>query len=330
MRLCSCFCHWLLFFFLVNINTALAQNPPSLNSDNLISLTVTVSTPKGRLVGGLTKEDLLISTERSNRPIRSLGAMDEPIAVGILVDTSGSMNTPGAREIAGREKIIESLSTFIELGNPKNRYFLMSFGSQLNLLSDWSNDLRPSLAGIPTAHDKSKTAFFDALWGAIDKVKSGSHRKRVVLVISDGLDNGSRHKLDDVRNLLKANDVLVYSLGITGPATDPTSLGFPGLANIINVRITSGGSRALIDFAEITGGLALFVHDDKQMNWLANRVATELRNQYRVEFESGPAKPGSWERVKAKIKPRENATAEFRKLQLRTRQGYYSGTDRKK
>jgi Ca-activated chloride channel family protein len=240
------------------------------------------------------------------------------------------MNTPEARRIAGRDQIIESLSTFIQLSNQKNDYFLMSFGSKLHLLSDWTSDVGPLLGRIPVAHDKTNTSFYDALWAAVEKVKTGRNRKRVVLVVSDGVDNGSRHKLNDVRDFLKANDVLVYSLAVMGHDTGSASLsGMPAhIANIINARIASGGKQALIDFAEITGGLALFVDEAKQMNWMANRIATELRHQYRVEFETDSLKPGKWRRLKATIKPRATSTGEFKRLKLRTRQGYYSSADR--
>ena len=318
------------FLFVLGSCSVSAQPPLVSNPNNLITLTVTVTTPQGRIVGGLTKEDLTIVDEKLTRPIRFFGAVDEPLDVGILVDTSESMNMPAVRRIAGRDQIIESLSTFIQLSNQKNDYFLMSFGSQLHLISDWTTDLRPLLGRIPVAHDKTNTSFYDALWAAVEKVKTGRNRTRVVLVVSDGIDNGSRHKLNDVRDFLKANDVLVYSLAVTGYSAGPGSLsGMPApIANIVNARITSGGRQALINFAEITGGLALFVDETTQMNLMANRIATELRHQYRVEFESDSLKPGKWRRLKAMIKPRANSTEEFKKLRLRTRQGYYSGADR--
>lgn len=310
--------------------SALAQTPSAFNPDNLITLTVTVINPHGRLVGGLTKDDLTIVDGKLTRPIRFFGAVDEPLDVGILVDASESMNTPAVRRIAGRDQIIESLSTFIQLSNQKNDYFLMSFGSQSHLLSDWTRHIGPFLGRIPVAHDKENTSFHDALWAAIEKVKTGRNRKRVVLVVSDGVDNGSRHKLNDVRDLLKANDVLVYSLAVMGHGAGSGFVsGMPAsIANIINARIASGGRQALINFADITGGLALFVDEDKQMNLMANRIATELRHQYRVEFESDSLKPGKWRSLRARIKPRANSTEEFKKLRLRTRQGYYSSTDR--
>ena len=319
------------FLLVLCSSAALAQAQSSSAPDNLLTLTVTVTNSQGRLVGGLTKEDITINDEKVTRVIRSFSGDDEPMDVGILIDISESMNSTAVRQIVGRNEIIESLSTFVELSNHRNQYFLMAFSNQLQLLSDWSNDIRSSLGRLPVANVKSHTAFYDALSAAIGKVKAGTNRKKVVLVITDGLDSGSRLKPEEIRKTLRANDVLVYFLGVVAPPTSIGSIsGLPvPLAHIANARMITGGTQALIEFAEITGGRALLIDDSNQMNRMANQIATELRHQYRVEFEPEFREAGRWRRLKATIKPRANATKELRKLKLRTRQGYYSTTDSK-
>ena len=332
MRLATVLAVLSVFFLILSNKPAFAQVQSTSTPDNLVTLTLTVTNSRGRLVGGLTKDDLTISDEKTIRPIRSFGGLDEPLDVGILVDISGSMSSTAVRpQVVGRKEIIECLSTFVQLSNHTNRYFLMSFGNELHLLSDWTKDIAPSLATIPTANAKAHTAFYDALAATIVKVKTGTHRKRVVLVITDGLDSGSRLKPEEIRKALRANDVLVYFLAvITHPGNigSLSSLPVP-LANIANARLITGGTQALIDFAEITGGRALLIEDGKEMNLMANLVATELRHQYRVGFEADSVEPGKWRRLKATIKPRAGATREFRNLKLRTRQGYYSTANSK-
>ena len=116
------------FFILVLCSSAgLAQAQSSSAANNLLTLTVTVTNSQGRLVGGLTKEDITISDEKVIRGIRSFSGDDEPMYVGILIDISESMNSTAVRQIAGRNEILESLSTFIRLSNYGNKYFLMSF-----------------------------------------------------------------------------------------------------------------------------------------------------------------------------------------------------------
>ncbi|HEY5885354.1 MAG TPA: VWA domain-containing protein [Pyrinomonadaceae bacterium] len=316
-------------FLILCSDPAFAQTPSTSNS--LASLTITVTNSQGELVGGLTRDDFTIVDEKVTRPILAFENADEPMDVGILVDISGSMNSTEVRDIAGRNQIVKSLSTFVQLSNQKNHYFLMAFGNKLHLLSDWTNDIGPSLARIPIASDKAHTAFYDALAASIDKVKTGTQRKRVVLVISDGLDSGSNLKPEEIRKLLKANDVMVYFLAVIGLPTSIGSIhGLPvPLQSLANARLITGGTQALIEFAEITGGRALLVKDDKQMNGLANQIATELRHQYRVEFEPDSGTSRKWRRLKATIKPRANAPKEFRNLKLRVRQGYYSAADGK-
>jgi VWFA-related protein len=319
------------FLLVLGSSAALAQAPSSSAANNLLTLTLTVTNSQGRLVGGLTKEDITISDEKVTRVIRSFSGDDEPMDVGILIDISESMNSTAVRQIAGRNEILESLSTFIQLSNYGNKYFLMSFSNQWQLISDWSNDIRPSLGRIPVANVKVHTAFYDTVAAAIAKVKTGTHRKKVLLVITDGLDSGSRLKPQEIRKTLRENDVLVYFLGVVAPPTSIGSLsGLPVPLDLIaNVRMITGGTQALIEFGEITGGRALLIDDTNQMNLKANEIATELRHQYRLGLEPVSLEPGRWRRLKAAIKPRENAVKEFRNLKLRTRQGYYSGADGK-
>ena len=321
------------YLLVLSNSLAYIQAQSTSTSDNLVTLTLTVTNSKGRLVGGLTKDDFIISDEKTLHPIRSFGGLDEPIDVGILVDISGSMNsTPIRPQVVGRKEIIECLSTFVHLSNQRNRYFLMSFANQLHLLSDWTNDIKPSLAIIPAADVKAHTAFYDALAATIHKVKTGTHRKRVVLVITDGLDSGSRLKPEEIRKVLRTNDVLVYFLAVI--TADPANIGSLSrlpvpLANLANARLISGGMQALTDFAEITGGRAHRIEYGQEMSLMATIVATELRHQYRVEFAANSVEPGQWRRLKAIIKPRAGETREFRNLKLRTKQGYYSTSNGK-
>jgi VWFA-related protein len=332
MRLSTSLTVLSVFFFVLTNGLAFIQAQSTSTPANLVTATLTVTNSKGRLVGGLTKDDFTISDEKAHRPIRSFGGLDEPMDVGILVDISGSMNSTQARpQGVGRKEIIECLSTFVHLSNRTNRYFLMSFANQPHLLSDWTTDINPSLGTIPAADVNARTAFYDALAATINKVKTGIHRKRVVLVITDGVDSGSSLKPEEIRQVLRANDVLVYFMAvITYPANIGSLSPLPvPLANLMNARLITAGTQTLIDFAEITGGRALRIEDAKEMNLIANIVATELRHQYRVEFEANSGGPGKWRRVKATIKPRAGATSEFRNLKLRTRQGYYSTSDGK-
>jgi Ca-activated chloride channel family protein len=329
LRFGSAACSLLVLFVVLSVGRAAsAQVPTPRVSDSLTTLTVTVSTPDGNLVGGLTQNEFTVTDDKVVRPIRSFSAADEPLSVGILVDTSGSMNQQPAREIARTDRLIAGLSTFIQLSNPANQYFLVSFGNEVKLLSDWTKDILPALNRIQTPQDKGGTPFYDALWASIEKVKTGAHRKRVILVFSDGLDNSSRHKFEEILTLLRSTDVLLYPIGVYAPSHRVYGLGIPAdLANIFSSRLNTGGRQALIDFAETTGGLAVFPDDSKALNWFANKIATELRHQYRLGFEVPTSgQPDKWRRLKVTVTNRPNAPKEFRKLKVRARAGYSGGS----
>ncbi len=262
---------------------------------------------------GLERGSFTINDEGTSRPIKLFDNKDEPVSMGILIDTSASMDLFESREIARHGPILETLSTFIQLSNSANEYFMISFGNKPEVLSDWTRDTNGLLSKIPVSRGKGNTALYDALVFGLEKVKTGSHKKCAILLISDGQDNNSRHKFTDVRNLLRGSDALLYSIGTLSGSGAGTTLGMEGQG-------------VLLELSELTGGAALFPEDSDRLNRMANLIATELRHQYLLAFQyDRAATPNKWHRLKVKVMPPTNAAAELKKLMVRTRQGYYTG-----
>ena len=137
---------------------------------------------------GLTRDVFTITDEKVARPISSFNDSEEPMSIGILIDTSGSMQQPEAREVARAEPISGALQRFLELGNPDNEYFVASFDAGFRMLSDWQN-AKGLIANKPViAQEKKETALYDACFAALDRLGSGRYQKRALILFSDGLD----------------------------------------------------------------------------------------------------------------------------------------------
>jgi Ca-activated chloride channel homolog len=290
--------------------SAAGQNPPAANKNNkVIILPVAVWSSEGNYLKDLKAEQFELLDGKEVRSIELFESGDTPISVGIMIDVSGSMALPDLKEIMRPEPVTREVQHFIELSNPKNEYFLMAFGSQPRVLTDWTNGTGLAYQPTPLADKKSTTALFDACFMAMDKLQTAHHSRRVLIILSDGQDNSSKQKFKALRELVRRSDVLVYSI-IVRRFPDYSDLGLEG-------RIV------LEDLATATGGEVWIPADKAQLQRAIEELAADLHYQYRIGFQVSALTRNEWRKVKVRIKPAPNRALEFKRLTIRTREGYY-------
>lgn len=261
---------------------------------------------------GLAPESFQVFDGKETPAIELFENADTQMSIGLVVDTSGSIQLFHSNDFATAGGIGDALLRFLELSNPRNEYFVMAFDNTPRFLTDWKTAAELTAQKVDIGPKKHDTALYDALFTAKEKLETGHYRKRALLVITDGEDNLSRHTFMQIRDSLRASEISVYGLGIATPAEVGSALGMSGEA-------------ILTELAEVTGGEAIFPRDPKHMNEVVEMFATELRHQYRLGFRPNPAnRPNQWHRIKLTVTPRAGAPEEFRKLTVRTRPGYYS------
>ncbi|RMG53888.1 MAG: VWA domain-containing protein [Acidobacteria bacterium] len=158
---------------------------------------------------------------------------------------------------------------------------------------------------LSMAQAGGKTALYDAVHLALVKLNGyRTERRRVILLITDGMDTASRHaSFKETRQLVRESDVQIYAIGILGSDTTLTSL-----------SVIEG-------FAEVTGGRAFFPTDPEEMIRICYGVAVELHQQYSLGYRpTNEAQDGRWRKVKVKIKHHKGR----HRLVARTRHGYYA------
>ena len=274
-------------------------------------LTATVRNKAGNFVMGVPRESFTVFDDKDTRPIELFENTDSPMSIGLLVDTSESMQFYETKDIARAAAIGETLSRFVDLNNPDNEYFVLAFDDAPRILTDWKRAAELHSEKINIAPQKRNTSFYDSCLAGLDKFASAHYGKRVLVVFTDGLDNSSKSTFAQVREQLKKSDVMFYAVAIATAGDVGSALGLEG-------------SGILAELAEITGGEAATPHNRKQMDLAIEAMATELRHQYRLGFYAPNTGATRWRRIKLKIEPRKNAPEEFSKLTVRTRQGYYT------
>jgi VWFA-related protein len=174
-------------------------------------IAATVAKPDGSYVEGLSKSDFKLSVNGAPQPIDFFRAGEgSPATVGVLVDTSGSMTPKLPQARAAIEQFVKTL-------DPEDDVFLFAFSSKVFLLEPLTKDHQAVIRRLPLLHAYGQTALFDAVKEGISMAQQSHNQRKVLLVITDGMDNASTSHADEVVQAAKSSGVLVYSIGIGDP-----------------------------------------------------------------------------------------------------------------
>ena len=312
----------------------------------LINVTATVSDASGRFVPGLKQEDFVVYEDDQLVDVTHFSAERVPVSLGIAVDTSGSMAGQKIQEAQA------ALDRFLfELLDKEDQIFLYRFSSRPVLLQDWTKDRQLLSRALGRLSPNGGTAMYDAVADAIPLAQKGEHRKKALLVISDGNDTASATDIREVKAQIRDSEVLVYAIGIDGesePAVRtpppprfpvPIPLPFPGGRPGRGGRggwpqppIGGGGGGtgggwqrgsssddrvnvvALRDMTDDSGGRTEIIRDARDLNPSTASIADELSKQYSLGYPSAGKKDGRWHVIRVEVRNR--------RYRVRARRGY--------
>lgn len=175
----------------------------------LINVTATVTDGSGRFVSGLGKEDFRVYQDDQLQQITHFSSERVPVSLGIVLDTSGSME--GEKMMAARQALDRFL---LELLGPEDEVFLYRFDNTPQLVVGWTTDKRRVSAELSRLRPRGGTAMYDAVAEAVPLVQSGKHRKKALVLISDGNDTSSRTAIVALQEQIRETEILVYAIGI--------------------------------------------------------------------------------------------------------------------
>jgi VWFA-related protein len=175
----------------------------------LIHVTATVTDQRGQFVEGLDRDDFLVYDNDVRQEIAHFSNEPVSVSLGILLDTSGSMTA--SRMAAARAAIDRFV---FQLLGEEDELFLMTFGARIEVIEDWTRDRDAISLAARRAVAGGSTPMYDAVAMALPIAERGQHRKKALLVITDGNDNDSQVSLRSLRRLIQDTEVLVYALGV--------------------------------------------------------------------------------------------------------------------
>jgi Ca-activated chloride channel homolog len=269
----------------------------------LVVIPVTVTDPMNRFVLGLDKKDFGISEDSVEQKITHFSAEDAPMSVGILVDTSGSMDL---KLSTSRRAVAEFLKTM----NAQDEAFLIQFSDEAKVLQPFTSDTKEIDDRMANLRAGGLTALLDAIDLGVKEMKKAKNPRKALVIVSDGGDNHSRYTPADIKGVVSEADTQIYAFGVFEPNL------FPGLpAEVVS------GPKLLGQIAEQTGGRAYGASEFSQLPGIADKIAIELRNQYVLAYyPTNSTRDGKYRHVEVKINPQKGLPA----LKARWRLGYYA------
>jgi VWFA-related protein len=208
----------ILLFVAASIAAGHAQDPQSQGDAQkfrfrtgveLINISATVTDGSGRFVSGLRKDDFRIYQDDQPQQISHFSAERVPVSLGIILDTSGSME--GEKMIAAKQALNRFL---LDLLGPDDEVFLYRFDSRPELVHGWTSDRRRVSRELDAIQARGGTALYDAVAEAIPLAQSGKHRKKALVIISDGNDQNSQTPIDALQAQIRETEILIYAIGI--------------------------------------------------------------------------------------------------------------------
>ena len=327
--------------------TARAQEGFTFKSGvDLVNVTATVTGSDGRFVAGLTKDDFTIYDNGQRQTITHFSSERVPVSLGIVLDSSGSMTDD--KMASARAAIGEFVTSLL---GAEDEIFFMEFADHSELRQGWTTDRRAINRAVARVEAGGGTALYDAIADALPIAEAGHHRKKALLVISDGNDSDSTVSVVELRQQIRESEVLVYALGVdaTAPAssrrqqpsqppsqppsrpippTFPVPFPTPGgrrpgtLPQIgLGQRLPAARSErvnadALRQITDDTGGRTEIIRGFTDLGDATARIADELSKQYSLGYPSPGERDGRWHSIRVEIKNRN--------LTVRARRGYVS------
>jgi Ca-activated chloride channel homolog len=272
-------------------------------------VTVTVTDQQGRYVTGLQRGDFKLMLDGQDRPIQFFRQdLNTPVSVGILVDTSGSMQPKIPQAQA-------AISEFIRNLNERDDVFMFAFSSRPFLLQPFTTNHYLVLSRLELLHAFGQTSLFDTILDGLLMVQHGRYDKRALLVVTDGMDNTSQATVQQVVAQARRMGVLVYSIGIG----DPNAANLPGIALgpfILGGDVDQVDARTLSALSTETGAKTYIVReagDGAALRTACENISRELREQYTVGFVAPDADRGGYRSIHVDVPTHPDVGVRVRK-----------------
>ncbi len=292
-----------MLLLLLHLLAQAAHGAPAFKSSSeLVVLHVSVVDKHQGFVSGLPRDVFSVYEDGRPQPIKFFENEDTPVSVGLVIDSSGSMATR-------RDAVIAAGMAFAESSRPDDEMFTIAFNEKIwHGLPDgqaFTSDHQELHQALNRSGARGQTALFDAIDAGLKQLDAGGKTRRILIVISDGGDNASHTRFEDVLDAALRRDVVIYAVGI------------------YDVNDRDAKPDVLRELAASTGGEAFFPPTLDKVQPALERIARDIRSSYAIGYvPPADGARGRARKIKVDLRPSDG-----RKLAVRARSAYVNGME---
>jgi VWFA-related protein len=324
---------------LLPVGSARAQQPPAISVEvKVVNVLATVRDKHGQIVTSLGKDDFALEEDGRPQSITYFTKVtDLPLTLGLLVDTSGSQRRVLDQERSASHSFLDNM-----LREDKDKAFVIHFDREVELLQDLTSSRQKlekalDLLGTPqlvrnrgdesgprSHYGGGGTLLYDAVYLASDEVIRKQQGRKALIVLSDGVDHGSRETLVDAIMTAQRADAVVYSILFADDEQGQRPFGgydWPGMGGHGGGRRfpqedRPDGRKILEQISRETGGRLFEVSKKQSIDEIYASIAEDLRNQYSIGYSPGAGVAPGYHKIRLTVKQKDMA--------VQARDGYYS------
>jgi VWFA-related protein len=277
---------------------------PVFHSDTrLVVCHTTVVDKAGHLVTNLKQDAFSVSENDVKQDILLFKREDIPVSMGLIIDNSGSMRPK-------RSSVEAAALALVKDSNPEDEVFIVNFNDDAYIDNPHGKEFLTNIEEMQEAltriDSRGGTAMRDAIDKSIEWLKKAHKEKKVLVVVTDGVDNASGINLEDLVRDARQSEVLIYAVGLLADEEK---------------RSAASAKRQLDALAEATGGITYYPKEVSEVDHIAHQVAHDIRSQYTIGYKpSNEALDGTYRKIKVTVKAAGNPVP-------RTRTGYYATSE---
>lgn len=280
----------------------IAQDPlPVFRAESdLVVLHVNVFDRRSDAVPDLPQGAFRVFEDDKPQEITFFSGADVPVAVGLILDASGSM-------ISREHMVIAGGTAFARSSHPADEMFTIHFNESvkygLPATVPFTHSAPLLHSALAAYRPGGRTAFYDAVIAGLEHLELATHQKHVLVLLSDGEDNASRYSEDEMMDRARESDAIIYTVSNAN-----RRIGMPG------------DPRVLRRIADVSGGVAYFPSTDEKVIESFDEIAGNIRRGYSIGYApANSTGEGGYRRVKVTVSAPGRGN-----LSVRTRDGYRS------
>jgi Ca-activated chloride channel family protein len=266
---------------------------------DLVLINALVTDRHGTVITALDASRFRLFDDGQEQTVKYCVSEDAPVSIGLVIDTSGSM---GEKLDVLKQAAIQ----FVRAANPADEYFIVEFQNHPKVAVPFTDATDQVLGEIARIQAGGQTALFDAVQLAVQEMKKAGNTRKALLIVSDGIDNHSRHSERSTRRLVSEIDFPIYSINVWQPQYGN------------RYAIQRRDPETLESISAPTGGRAFAVRDLKKLPAVTELISLEIRHEYVLGYvPPNHVSDGMFHKIRINVDTDD-------RLRISNRAGYYA------